>query len=130
MDKSYIVYDGRKVAAYNLAADFCKSRGWDDKFLSDLWEGILQKPLLYDEFVYYLEKNELTGNFNCHGYTMPDLYFYHLRCYNAGHDVGKDSDVNNKDEIVFMAFHTMGRLQKEPDAYIAMLEKYSGMDIL
>lgn len=130
MDKSYIVYDGRKVAAYNLVADFCKSRGWDDKFLAELWEGILLQPLLYDEFVYYLEKNELTGNFICHGYTMFDLYFYHLRSYNAGHDVGKDSDVSDKDEIIFMAFHTMGRLQKEPDTYIALLERYSGMDIL
>lgn len=130
MDNDYIIYDGRKIAAYNIASDFCKSKGWPDRFFAELWEGILLDPVLYDEFTYYLEMNELTGNTVCEGYTMYDLYFHHLRSYNARHDAGKDTSTSDKDEVIFLAFHTMGRLRQEPEIYKQLLNKCEGMDFL
>lgn len=130
MNNNYIIFDGRRLAAYQIAAEFCKSRHWSDTFLSELWEGILLDPVLYDEFIYFLEMNELTGNTVCEGYTMYDLYFYHLHDYNALHDTGKDTAVTDKDEIMYLAFHTMGRLMQEPEKYKKILDKCEGMDFM
>ena len=130
MKQDYIIFDGRRIAAYQIAEEFCKSKGWSDEFLAELWEGILSEPVLYDEFTYFLEMNELTGNTVCEGYTMFDLYFYHLHDYNAHHDVGKDTSVTDKDEIMYLAFHTMGQLKREPEKYRKMLNKCEGMDFM
>lgn len=128
MHNENVFFDGRKLAAYNIAADFCKAKGFDDTFLAELWEGILLNPALYDEFAYFLQKNELTGNFVCEGYSMFDLYFYHLGEYNYTHDVGKNPAGCDKEEITFLAFHTMGRLVKDPVTYKKYLAKDLGMD--
>ncbi|MDE6432933.1 MAG: hypothetical protein K2L07_01740 [Lachnospiraceae bacterium] len=128
MHNENVIYDGRRLAAYTIAADFCKTKGFDEIFLAELWEGILLNPVLYDEFVYFLQKNELTGNFICEGYSMFDLYFYHLGEYNYTHDVGKNPTGCDKDEIVFRAFHTMGRLVKDPVTCKKYLSQDLGMD--
>lgn len=128
MHNENVIYDGRKIAAYNIAADFCKYKGWDETFLTELWEGLLLNPVLYDEFVYYLQMGELTGNFVCEGYSMYDLYFYHVGYYNMTHDIGKNTRDCDKDEIIFLAFHTMGRLQKDPETYKKKLSESLGMD--
>ena len=130
MNNNSIIFDRRKLAAYDIVTDFCKKMHWDDQFLAELWEGLIYNPLLFDEFVYYNQKNELTGNFTCEGYSMLDLYFYHLRQYNVSHDIGKNPENCSKDELVFRAFHTMRMLQVKPEVYKKMLSEVPGMDFL
>lgn len=128
LENGDIIYDKRRLAAYTVAEEFCSSCGYDERFFSELWEGIIMNPVLYDEFMYYLQKSEFTGNFSCEGYTVPDLYFYHLREFNLYHDTGKNPGQCDKDELAFRAFHTMGRLLKEPQKYIEKLSGSMGMD--
>ncbi len=123
-----IIFDKRRLATYSVIEEFCDECGFDDKFTLELWEGLLLNQKLYDEFVFYLQNYEFTGDFKCEGYTIPDLYFYHLREFNLYHDTGKNTDCCNKDKLVFIAFHTMGRLLKEPEVYKARLTKPMGMD--
>lgn len=129
MSEAEIIYDKRRLGAYTIAAEFCEACGYDEQFLAELWEGILLNPVLYDEFMYYLQKSEFTGNFSCEGYTIPDLYFYHLREFNLLHDTGKNSGQCDKDVLAFQAFHTMGRLIKEPGVYKERLSRAMGMDL-
>ncbi len=128
MHNENVIFDGRKLAAYNILTDYCKTSGHNDQFLAELWEGVLTTPLLYDEFVYFLQTGELTGHYACEGYTMFDLYFYHLGHYNMTHDIGKNTADCSKDEITFLAFHTMCMLQKEPERYKRILSEPDGMD--
>ena len=123
-----IVFDKRKLAAYQIAYDYCKNKGLSDEFMQELWDGMLIDPVLHDEYVYYLEHGELSGTAKCEGYTMFDLYFYHLREFNLNHDLGKNTAACSKDEICIHAFHTMGMLRREPEKYKKMLEKSLGMD--
>jgi hypothetical protein len=128
MHNENVIYDGRKIAAYSIAEEFCEACGWNDDFLADMWSEIINNPLLYDEFVYFLQTSSLTGNFTYEGYSMLDLYFYNLKLYNLQHDAGKNTDSCDKDRIVFMAFHTMAMLIKEPDKYKEILSNDLGMD--
>lgn len=130
MQNGNLIYDGTKVAAYAVAEAFCQTMDWEERFFEELWEGLIHNLALYEEFIYFLKKGELTGNCVCHGYTMLDLYFYHLREYNMWHDIGKNSASCNKDEIVFRAFHTMGRLEREPEHYIEKLSQALGDDFM
>ncbi|MDO5156210.1 MAG: hypothetical protein Q4D51_09620 [Eubacteriales bacterium] len=128
MKNDYVIYDARKLAAYNLGLDLSLSKGFDEQFFSQLWEGLLTNPLLYDEFVYYLQTEELTGHFTCEGYSMFDLYFFHLGEYNFTHDLGKNPIGCDKATITLQAFHTMGQLVKDPQTYKKYLSKNLGMD--
>ncbi len=126
--KQNIVFDKRRLSTYSIMEEFCTECGFDNPFITELWEGLLLHQELYDEFVCYLQSHEFKGDFTYEGYTIPDLYFYHLREYNFQHDIGKNPESCNKDKLTFLAFHTMGMLLKEPAVYKAQLTKPLGMD--
>lgn len=123
-----IIFDKRRLATYSVIERFGLECGFDNAFITELWEGLLSNQNLYDEFVHYLQTYELKGEFACEGYTLFDLYFYHLREYNLYHDTGKNTDDCNKDRLIFSTFHTMVMLIKEPDKYKKLLSKPLGMD--
>lgn len=128
MHNDHVIYDGRKLAAFNIASDFCKEQGYTTQFLTELWDGLLSDPVLYDEFVYFLQTGELTGNTRCGEYSMYDLYFYELGVYNLTHDQGKNEADCDKTALLFQAFHMMGRIKKEPETYLPRLSDSLGMD--
>lgn len=123
-----IIFDKRRLAVYSIIEKFCEECEFDNQFIAELWEGLLLNQTLYDEFIFYLQHYEFTGTFACEGYTIPDLYFYHLREFNLYHDTGKNTESCNKDKLVLTAFHTMGRLLKDPEVYKAKLSEPMGMD--
>ncbi len=129
MGNTNIIFDKRKLAAYQIATEYCSKKNLPPEFLQELWDGILIDTALYEEFIYFLEKDELSGHASCEGFTMFDLYFHHLREYNMQHDIGKNGTQCDKDLICFYAFHTMSMLHKEPEAYKKMLRRSLGMDI-
>lgn len=128
MNNDYIIYDSRKLAAYNIALELCKDKGFDEQFFTELWEGVLYEPVLFDEFMYYLQTNEINGHFQFEGYSLFDLYFYHLGDYNFSHDLGKNPVGCDKEAIALMAFHTMTQFIKNPLHYRKILTKDLGMD--
>lgn len=128
MEQDHIIFDGRKMAAFGIVNDLCKDYGHDNSFAEELWEGLLQTPLLYDEFIYYMQKKELTGNYSYEGFCMFDLYFYQLRRYNLHHDLGKNMSDCDKDMLIYEAFHTMVMLKKNPQDMKKKLSASLGMD--
>lgn len=128
MHNTNVFYDGRKLAAYNITENLCKEKGFDQLFFMELWEGILFQPVLYDEFIYYLQTNEINGVFEFEGYSLFDLYFYHLAEYNFTHDLGRNPVGCDKESITLMAFHTMTQFIKNPIYYKKIITKDMGMD--
>lgn len=128
MAQNHILFDGRKMAAYELTGSLCKDYGFEVSFAETLWDGLLRLPLLYDEFVHYMQTGELTGLYLCEGVSMYDLYFYHLRRYNVTHDLGRNMPDCDKERLVFQAFHTMVLLTDDPVTYLARLSAAQGMD--
>ena len=128
MAQDYIIFDSRKMAAFQLITDLCREYAFEDTFAQELWSGLLENPLLYDEFVYYMQTKELTGAYTCQGYSMFDLYFYQLRHYNFRHDIGKNRPDCDKGRLILEAFHTMICLTNDPDSYVAKLRAEQGMD--
>lgn len=129
MGQDSIVYDSRKLAAFGIITDLCHTYGHDTSYTNTLWEALLQSPVFYDEFIYYMQTGQLTGNTSCEGYDMFDLYFYHLRLYNLKHDLGKNIDDCDKDMLIFESFHTMAMLQQHPKETLQKLAEHPGMDI-
>ena len=79
---SGILYDARKIKAYEALLELCElageTQGWGDA----LWEELLHDEELMEEMVYYLEHHNLLGKASCEGYTLIDLFVWEMDIYN------------------------------------------------
>ncbi|MCM1112650.1 MAG: hypothetical protein NC399_05295 [Muribaculum sp.] len=125
-----IVYDARRIKAYEglkaLGAYAGKDAGW----LEMLWEGIVFDGALLREFMYYLDHHGFLDELKCEGYALTDLYVWQMDRYNLVREVGKNTECCNKEAMVLNAFYTMFRMQQEPAVYVRRLTSGEGMDQL
>ena len=123
-----IIYDARRILAYEGFCELGKYAGRDEGWLKALWEDLVLDEGLMGEFMYYLDHHTLKDEIKCHGYGLTDLYVWQMSRYNLHRDIGKNTSACNKESMVLGAFRTMLDMQKEPDAYIRRLNDGKGMD--
>lgn len=123
-----IVYDARRIKAYEGLLALGEIAGEPKEWCDKLWEDIIFSPDLLEELVFYLEHHCLTENIKCCGYSMIDLYVWQMNRYNIIGDSGKNTDTCNKDRMVLKAFRDMIEMRKNPDEYIKKLTLGRGMD--
>ena len=125
---SGILYDARKIKAYEALLELCElageTQGWGDA----LWEELLHDEELMEEMVYYLEHHNLLGKASCVGYTLIDLFVWEMDIYNLIADSGKNTASCNKETMVLRAFRTMTEMKKDPIHYKKRLSEGFGMD--
>lgn len=123
-----ILYDARKVKAYEgllAVGEFAElSVEWCDK----LWAEIINSEELYEELVFYLEHRSLTEKVKCCGYSLIDLYVWQMNRYNIIGDSGKNTAACNKDRMVLKAFYDMVEMQKDPENFVKKLTEGRGLD--
>lgn len=125
-----IVYDARRIKAYEGLMALGGYAGKDAGWLEVLWEGIVFDDALLKEFMYYLDHHGFLDELKCEGYALTDLYVWQMDRYNLVREVGKNTECCNKEAMVLNAFHTMLRMQQEPAAYVRRLTSGEGMDQL
>lgn len=125
-----IVYDARRIRAYEGYLALGDYAGKDKEWLDKLWEELVTDEGLMNEFMYYLDHHTLKDEVKCRGYALTDLYVWQMNRYNLIRDIGKNTSCCNKEAMVLGAFRTMLDMQKDPDTYVRRLTEGRGMDQL
>lgn len=125
-----IVYDARRIRAYEGFLVLGDYAGKDKEWLDKLWEELVMDEGLMSEFMYYLDHHTLKDEVKCRGYALTDLYVWQMNRYNLIRDIGKNTSCCNKEAMVLGAFRTMLDMQKDPDTYVRRLTEGRGMDQL
>lgn len=123
-----IVYDARRVKAYEGLMALGEYAGKEEKWLGELWEGLVYDGALMKEFMYYLDFHTFCDEDSCRGYVLSDLYVWQMDRYNLIRDIGKNTSVCNKEAMVLNAFCTMLQMKKDPDTFVRRLTAGEGMD--
>lgn len=125
---SGIVYDARRIRAYEGLLALGEYAGKEEKWLGGLWEGLVLDSGLMKEFMYYLDNHTFLDEDKCEGYALTDLYVWQMDRYNLVREVGKNTECCNKEAMVLNAFYTMLQMKKEPAVYVKRLTAGQGMD--
>lgn len=126
---SIILYNASKIKSYeNLKAMFV-AIGEEETLADKLWSEMLTDEELLDEFNYFVANGTLKGTVKCGEFTLLDLYFSQMNKYNIYHDMGKNTDICNKNRMIINSFFQMLEMRKNPN-YLVDFEKRedSGMD--
>ena len=124
-----IVYDARRIRAFEGILALGEYAGKEESWISRLWEGLVMDEEMMKEFMYYLD-HTLLDQVKCRGYALTDLYVWQMDRYNLIRDVGKNTSCCNKEAMVLNAFQTMLEMKKDPDTYVKRLTEGTGMDQL
>ena len=125
-----IVYDARRIMAFEGMCKLGEYAGKDETFVLSLWQELVADESLMKEFMYYLDHHTLLDADKCMGYGLSDIYVWQMDRYNLIRDIGKNTTVCNKEAMVLNAFRTMDDMKKDPDTYLRRLTKGTGMDQL
>jgi hypothetical protein len=125
-----IVYDSRRIRAYEGFYALGEYAGKDSDWLDKLWQELVMDNGLMKEFMYYLDHHTLLDEVKCRGYSLADLYVWQMDRYNLVRDIGKNTSCCNKEAMVLNSFRTMLDMQKDPDTYVKRLTEGRGMDEL
>lgn len=125
-----IVYDARRIRAYEGLLALGEYAGKDTEWLNLLWEGIVTDEALLKEFMYYLDHHGFLDALKCEGYSLTDLYVWQMDRYNLVREIGKNTECCNKEAMVLNAFFTMQKMQKDPANFVRRITSGEGMDQL
>ncbi|MCR4961828.1 MAG: hypothetical protein K6A74_10260 [Lachnospiraceae bacterium] len=125
---SDIIIKGEKIMAFEDLRYLAVSAGKTEAFVDRLWEELLAKPALYDEFLYYLKAGTIKGQLSVEGYDLLDLFVYMMSYSNLRNDTGKNTALCDKTEMVLDSFMAMAELMNDPEGYIKKLNEGRGMD--
>ncbi len=123
-----IIYDARRIKAYEGMQALARYAGKTEEFVANLWEALLSDKDMMKEWMYYLDHHILLDEVVCEGYSLTDLYVWQMKRYNLVQDTGKNTTDCNKEAMVLDAFATMFCMKKDPALYKERLEKGQGMD--
>lgn len=126
--KNGIIYDARRIHAFEGMFALGEYAGKDKEWVQSLWEDIVQDEELLAEWMYYLDHHTLLDEMKCRGYALTDLYVWQMDRYNLIRDIGKNTVCCNKEAMVLNAFWTMIEMKKNPDDYLKRLTDGRGMD--
>lgn len=125
-----IVYDARRILAYQGLVDLGEYAGKSREFIDSLWAELVPDGELMKEWMYYLDHHSLLDEARCRGYALTDLYVWQMDRYNLIREIGKNPDACNKETMVLNAFRTMLDMKKDPETFLRRLTRGTGMDEL
>lgn len=125
-----IILDSRKLMVYEDLKYLCDFTGKPQIFCDKLWDELMNKSDLYDEFIYYIDNHCINDKLNVNGYSLTDLFVYMLGRHNLYNDTGKNTAECNKESMILECFMGMAELMNNPDEYIKRLNSGRNMDKL
>ena len=125
-----IIYDARRIRAYEGMMSLGEYAGREEKWLGKLWEDLLGDEGLMKEWMYYLDHHSFLDEEKFLGYGLTDIYVWQMDRYNLVREIGKNPRSCNKESMVLGAFRTMLDLKADPENYLRRLTDRPGMDQL
>lgn len=124
---SGIIYDARRIKAYEKLMELGQIVGKSQEFLEALWKAMVFDGELMAEFTYYLDYHAFLDEMKCEGYGLTDMYMWLMGRYNLMQDYGKNDQSCGKDALVLDAFYHMTEMKKQPEEYIRRLNDDFGL---
>ena len=124
-----IIYDARRIKAYEYLGTLCEYCGKDDEFKEGLWEELILDVELMGEFMYYLDNHSILDSMRFRGYSLTDLYFFNMRRAEVRQDIGKNYADSDKEAMVLDTFRLMAAFKKDPEKYLKKINDSLGMDM-
>ena len=84
-----IVYDARKIKAYEGLLTLGVYADREESWLNTLWEGLVREEEMMEEFMFYLDHHTFLDAYKCGNFSMTDLYVWQINRYNLIGDTGK-----------------------------------------
>lgn len=125
---SGIIYDNRRVKAYEGLKALGEYTQKSEEWVDSLWEEFVLDAALMKEFMYYIDNHKLLDEIKCEGYGLTDLYVWQMNRYNLIREVGKNTEMCNKETMVLNAFKNMAEMKKDPETFVKRLTSGQGMD--
>ncbi|MDE7187968.1 MAG: hypothetical protein K2O13_10750 [Lachnospiraceae bacterium] len=121
-----------KERVYQWAQALCSCAGEGEDFLKDFWEALTQSEGVYREFEYYLEHQTFLCEYKIAGYSVVDIMVWQIDHFKANLDQSKGGNAytggGSGDRMLLMAFHTMLKMEQEPEGYAALMQTETGTD--
>ncbi|MCD7807520.1 MAG: hypothetical protein LUH19_09330 [Lachnospiraceae bacterium] len=123
-----IILQTGKMKAYEMTMELGKYIGQSELFMNELWDGLMDYPPVYEEYVYYLEHQDILGEYEFRGITLLDVFVSQMKYFNLRHDTGKNTSDCNKVEMVISAFYVFLQVHKDPKTWLSKVNAGRGMD--
>ncbi|MCD7724143.1 MAG: hypothetical protein LUI12_01080 [Clostridiales bacterium] len=114
--------------AYQWARALCHYAGEEEEFLEQFWQALTHSPEIYQEFIYYMERQSFRCAYHIEGYSIVDIMVWQMDHFKAQMDRGREDMKNNGDKMLLMAFDTMLKMEKNPAYYVDRLLHETGTD--
>ncbi len=125
-----IILDSRKLMVYEDLKYLCEYTKKAPDFCDSLWNELLKKEGLYEEFLFYIDNHCINDKLSVNGYSITDIYVYMLGRFNLLNDTGKNTAACSRDSVILDCFALMARLIDNPEETIKLLDSDEGMDLL
>lgn len=117
---------------YQWARALCFYAGEGEEFLQDFWTALTNSEGVYKEFAYYLEHRAFLCEYKVAEYSVVDIMVWQIDHFKANLDRSKGgasyAGGQNGDRMLLMAFHTMLKMEREPEKYAALMKGETGTD--
>ncbi len=121
-----------KERVYQWAQALCSCAGEGEEFLKDFWEMLTQSEGVYREFEYYLQHQTFLCEYKIAGYSVVDIMVWQIDHFKANLDRSKSGNAytggRSGDRMLLMAFHTMLKMEQEPEGYAVLMQTETGTD--
>ncbi|MCR4806078.1 MAG: hypothetical protein K5857_00245 [Lachnospiraceae bacterium] len=114
--------------AVEFAGALCKYSNKDEEYLKEFIRRLEDSPALYEEFIYYLDKQDFLCKMNIRGITIPDILVWQVDKFKSGIDEGRFDLKYNADAMLLSAFNTMYDVEKDPAPYLENFRTVTGSD--
>lgn len=125
-----IVIATSKLKAYQFLVDLCEYCNYEKNFADELWSGIIENDVMYEELEYYFDHHTFLDKLKVKGYSLSDLYVFQMSKYNLIREIGKNPVECNKERLVMNSFKMMLEMIKDPETYVGRIEEGKGNDRL
>ncbi len=117
---------------YQWAQALCSCAGEGRAFLEEFCAALMKSEGIYEEFVYYLERQTFLCAYKVAGYSVVDIMVWQIDHFKANLDHSKDGGAyaggQNGDRMLLMAFDTMLKMEQNPEKYTALMQNETGTD--
>lgn len=127
---SNIIIASEKLKLFEIVENWGEYAGYSSEWIDKFWQDLLLTPEVYEEFLYYVDKNDFLCKHAYNGQYITDIFIWEMRKFNIKTDRGKNYADCDKAEMVLNAFRTMLDMKEHSDKVIDAMENKNGGDKL
>lgn len=107
-----IIIASEKIKLFEIVKSYSEYAGYTNEWAEEFWQDLLLNKGIYDEFLYYIDKNDFLCKYSIDGQYITDVFIWEMRKFNIKTDRGKNYADCDKAEMILNAFRTMLNMAK------------------